>query len=141
MIDAIEAHEQKEAILLMLSENEIFFNQPDSNRDSLHHLLRSMASRSLTKVNSLLKVHKQARTQESSINTIYKDKSALMAYAQPYQFEALWQMALYKLLFMHQWQTCAMDIASPLLSHMVDILLYLASPKAVDSFIFWKLHT
>ena len=85
--DFINASAKKDAILLNLSENDIFFNQPDSPTDSLWHLLRTMAGHSSEKIDDLLKVHRQARTKLSTIESIFKDKDALMIYSLPHMFQ------------------------------------------------------
>lgn len=94
----------------MLSENDAFFNQPDSNKDALFHLLLRIAGRPSHEVDTFLKVHRQARTLTSSNESIFKDKAALMLHAQPYIFQGQREKALYKPTLVYQWQSCAREV-------------------------------
>jgi hypothetical protein len=130
--DAIELSPCSDAILLMLSENDVFFNQPDNNTDALHLLLSRMAGLSSTEVDTVLKVHRQARTKVTTRESIFKDKPALMVYSMPYMFHGLKETRLYRPSYMHYWQMCAADLIAPYLTLMVQIMLWLASPQKID---------
>ena len=82
--DKIEESVNKNSIEVTLSENDIFFAQPDNNNDALQHLLQSIAGRSSEEVDGVLVVHRQARTRITTIETIFKDKKSLMLYSTPY---------------------------------------------------------
>jgi hypothetical protein len=111
LTDKIEDHEKRDTLLLCLSENDIFFNQPDTNQDSLHHLLTSMAGKSDEVVNDMLQAHRQGRVAKPSVvDSIFKDKSALITYASPYAFEALCSEHLWKPLQLLHWQSCASTV-------------------------------
>ena len=132
-IDKIEQSPQKEAIYLMISENDLFFSQPDNNTDALQHLLTSIAGRTSQEVDTVLNVHRQSRTNIMTSNeSIFKDKRVLMVYAMPYMFQGLRVTKLFFPTLMFQWQACASEIACPFLSHMVHVLLWLASPEKID---------
>jgi len=132
-IDKIEKSPQKEAIYLMISENNLFFSQPDNNMNTLQHLLTSIAGCTSQEVDTVLNVHRQSRTNVMTSNeSIFKDKRALMVYAMPYMFQGLQVTKLFFLTLVFQWQTCASEIACPFLSHMVHVLLWLASPEKID---------
>jgi len=117
----------------MISENDVFFNQPDSNTDALHHLLTSLAGSTSEEVDTILTVHHQARTlKASSIDIIFKDKSALQIFALPYTFHGLRATKLFLPSLVHQWQQCATPIAGPYMTLMAHVLYWLASPLKID---------
>jgi hypothetical protein len=94
----------------MLSENDVFFNQPDNNSEAFFHLLLSIAGRSPEEVDTLLQVHRQARTNTSTQESIFKDKSGLMIYALPYIFTGLRDTPLYRPSLVYLWQQCAVEV-------------------------------
>jgi len=111
LTDKIEDHEKRDTLLLSLSENDIFFNQPDTNQDSLHHLLTSMAGKSDMVVDDMLKAHRQGRVAKPApVDSIFKDKAALIAYASPYVFEALCPEHLWKPMQLLNWQPSASSV-------------------------------
>ena len=117
----------------MISENNTFFSQLDNNMDALQHLLTSIARCTSQEVNTVLNVHCQSRTNVMTSNeSIFKDKRALMVYVMPYMFQGLRITKLFFPTLVFQWQTCASEIACPFLSHMVHVLLWLASPEKMD---------
>jgi hypothetical protein len=113
LTDIIEESTNGQAIHLMLLENDVFFNQPDSSKDSLFHLLLSIARRSSNEVDTLLKVHRQARTKTSNLESIFKDRSGLMVYSMPYTFHGMRGTQMYNPVLIHRWQPCAIEV-SPL---------------------------
>jgi hypothetical protein len=111
----------------MLSENNVFFNQPDTNSDALFLLLLRIAGISDNEVDNILSVHRQARTRTTAVDSIFKDKTALMAYSNPYMFQALRVTRLYRPMFMHQWQSSVSVVGLPYLNLMFHTLAWLAS--------------
>jgi len=100
-------------------------------------------------VDTLLKVHRQARTRLSTIESIFKDKPALMLYASPYVFHGRRDRHVYGPALIHKWQSGATDVRAiffhwfcpeclekqiigPVLSFMTQTLMWLTSPLPFD---------
>lgn len=87
----LEESENSGALLLRLSKNDLLFNQPDTNEESLIHLLRSICGAKA--VGPLLKIHRQGRVVKSTnCDSIFKDEESLIVYAKVYEFEAQLEM-------------------------------------------------
>ena len=111
LIDKLEQHDETDTLLLSISENDIFFNQPDTNAESLHHLLTSMVGKSPDVVDNMLKAHRQGRVAKPTIiDSIFKDRAALSHYALLYSFEALHDENLWKPFQLLQWQPSASSV-------------------------------
>jgi len=107
----LKTTKKRDTLLLLLSENNIFFNQPDMNEDSLHHLLTLMAGKSDMVVDDMLKAHRQGHVAKPMpVDSIFKNKAALIAYALPYVFEALCPEHLWKPMKLLNWQPSASSV-------------------------------
>jgi len=123
-IISIDALKNEDSLLLLLSENDVFFNQPDTNIASLHHLLLNMAGKPDTTIDNMLLVHRKARVATLSvIDTVFKDKTSLKAYCKPYLFEALKATSLWKPKQLLQWQMCASPVSITVISTLNILLI------------------
>jgi hypothetical protein len=104
--DAIEASKFSDVIKLVLSENDTFFQQPDRNDVALDNLNATIAQKP-ENVDHILRVHRQARTHSSKVDSIFKDRPALLIYSQPYKFSALHNSKIWVPYHMSIWQPCA----------------------------------
>jgi hypothetical protein len=105
----LEESEDSDALLLRLSENDLFFNQPDTNEESLLHLLRSISG--CKAIKPLLRIHRQGRVAKwTTVDNIFKDEDALVTYAKPYEFEALRNAKLWKPALLFDWQASATPV-------------------------------
>jgi hypothetical protein len=109
--DYIEKDDDRSLFLMMLSENDLLFHQPDTNLDSFAHLLKSLARDKFESIDGILNVHRQGRVvQITPYDPIFKDHEALMVYARQYYFEALEDFK-WRPTNVLNWQACATPVS------------------------------